>query len=169
LARFPSFQAFLSMAHTLQRQLFRLLGVALAAVLGSVSLAGEAVAGTSGRDRAAGMMRDGCCCVMAASGCCCESPASVKQEDASPVSAVAVRIETPRSMPTCQCLSGEPAQPSQRPVRRGAISRADGRSALETGTPLGDRSSTSSHAFRPEPTASPPKSRIYLHTSHLLI
>jgi hypothetical protein len=154
-------------AMTDSRHHFRLSWIALAAIVGMFSVAGDASAsGTSGGPRNDARA---CCLKRVCTVCCC-TPASASSGALTTGLMVAL---TPQgsglSAPArpCECRSSEPGSPGLRHESRSSEDRADqalGKSAL-----LNVYAPTAVTSWLKLPNASPPKSPLYLRTARLLI
>lgn len=145
----------------------RTLWVALAAIAGILSLAGDASACRVSDAAPAGRS---CCVGRSPADCCCKGPVAAPERTATapaPIGASRPSLGIPS--PGCECRPGEPTAPTDRPAQRVHDDRPDAGRAYDLapgfvpvpGLPP---------ASRPiEPTASPPKAPIYLRTARLLI
>jgi hypothetical protein len=98
--------------------------VAIAAVAGMLSAAGEASAST-----ASGTARNdsrGCCAKRACTGCCCE-PATAQERTETTQTVVLSSRRGSLAIParSCECRRGEPAAPASRQESQTSESRAD--------------------------------------------
>jgi hypothetical protein len=145
----------------------RLPWFALAAIVGMLSMVGEASArtmkGTADAPKS--------CCVMPPPSDCCCCPAKAKP--------LVPAIEQPAASPTgearlsvpavpCECRSDEPADPASKPESRNLEQRPERTGEKAADSPFVTVPSTRLALFVP-PTGSPPKSPLYLRTTRLLI
>ncbi len=158
-----------------RRHHLRLLWVAFAAIVGSLSVAPEASAGPVSRDRAAQMLRDGCCCITPGNDCCCESaPIGLHSGEVSKpgplgIARTPVPVDSRPGGGSCECRSSDPARPPSNPSSRPSDDRSEsGQDESPGGFVLVFPPSAS--LTRPIlPHGSPPRSPLYLRTSRLLI
>jgi hypothetical protein len=147
---------------------FRLTWIALAAIVGILSVVGDASA--SAASAAARNVASSCCVKRVCTGCCC-SPESGSTAPLATERSVAVRpseggLSTP-SRP-CECRSSEPGSPASRDESRFSEDRADQASG-ESVSLNGHVPAAVTFTRHNLPTASPPKSPLYLRTARLLI
>jgi hypothetical protein len=163
----------------LTRPLLRCPWVALVAlVVAPLMLGGTSATAGTLRDCAGQMDRNGCCCPAPSVGNCCSGPAaSTGPSDASAgvvwaVGQVAPRtasVDWARTGATCQCRSNEPVAPNPQPDRRGADSHGDQEPVAINGEVVRGDGAHDAVNHLSTPTASLPKSPLYLRTTHLLI
>jgi hypothetical protein len=145
----------------------RLPWFALAAIVGMLSMVGEASARTV---KGATQAPKSCCVVPPPSECCC-CPAKAKPLiPAIELSAMfptdGARLSAP-AVP-CECRSDEPADPASKPESRTDEQRSDRAGEELAGSTFAAPPSATFAHFVP-PTGSPPKSPLYLRTTRLLI
>jgi hypothetical protein len=147
---------------------FRLTWIALAAIVGMLSVVGDASASTT-----SGAPQNGAraCCLKRVCTVCCCTPASASSGLSTTARSVALPSrEGSFSSPArpCECRSGEPASPASRHESRPSDDRAD--QMHGESVELNVRGPTAvTFARLILPTASPPKSPLYLRTARLLI
>lgn len=160
----------------LRHRYVRLLSIAVTALLGIVSSAQEASAGPVGPQRAAAMLRAGCCCVVARADCCCEGGTPVRltprQAGEGPARLLmpAPRDESGPRSGSCQCRSADPARPPSNnpsPSSEDEQSRVDHTAAAVDISIAALPGAPRFSADRPH--LSPPKAPLYLRTARLLI
>jgi hypothetical protein len=146
---------------------FRLIWIALAAILGMSSVVGNASASTT-----AGVPKNGslaCCLKRVCTVCCCTpAPASDPSKTERSMALPSSESGLYSSARPCECRSGGPGSPASRHESRSSEDRHD-----ET---QGEPVDLSVHvptavpfARLMVPTANPPKSPLYLRTARLLI
>jgi hypothetical protein len=147
---------------------FRLTWIALAAIVGMLSVVSNASASaTSGASQNGARA---CCLKRVCTVCCCPSASASSSPLTAGRSEALLSTEGRFTAPArpCECRSSEPASPASRHDSRSSEDRADqtsGESAqLNVYAPT-----AVTFARRNLPTASPPKSPLYLRTSRLLI
>jgi hypothetical protein len=148
-----------------QRLQLRLPWVALVAIMGMLSVAGEATAGTVN-----GASRE-CCIVRTCDKCCCDAPstssppATTNRPSAHPSDRA--NLTTPTR--PCECRSGEPAAPAPKPASRSSESRGDQARSNSFARSVDAPAPADVFARLLLPTGSPPKTPLYLRTARLLI
>jgi len=153
---------------TRSRHDFRLTWIALAAVVGLLSVVGDASASTGSGARRSGALA--CCLKRVCTVCCC-IPASASLLPETTERSVAV---SPRggalatSARPCDCRSGEPAAPASRQESRSSEDRADQDQSVSVSLTIHSPTSVTFGRLI-LPTASAPKSPLYLSTARLLI
>jgi hypothetical protein len=145
----------------------RLPWFALTAIVGMLSMVGEASASTV---KGATQAPKSCCVVPPPSDCCC-CPAKAKPLiPAIELSAMFPTDEARLSAPAipCECRTDEPADPYSKPESRTPEQGSERASEEQVGSSFVLHPSTAFARFVP-PTGNPPKSPLYLHTTRLLI
>jgi hypothetical protein len=153
---------------TALRSYLRLSSIALAAIVGMLSVAGEAVA-CSAKDPGAGARS--CCASPSRSACCCEAekaepgPPSIERTAVGLLSGSG-HLLAPNS--PCECRTGGPNEPAPKPQSPTSERRTDQERARSFESILEFCPTTIFFSLIP-PTESPPGVPLYLRSSRLLI
>ena len=145
---------------------FRLPWIAIAAIVGMLSVAPEVSACSPTR---ASLAASACCTGRTGSACCCEPATSESQSGSSDRTTITPTADGRlASQPLCECRPGKPTEPASKPVTPVSEHR--------TGH---DRTGSMERAFDVRPIAAPdrlilptessPTSPLYIRTSRLLI
>ena len=145
----------------------RLPWIALAAIVGLLSMAGET---TACELRSAPKAARSCCASRPASGACgacCGTPEGPATVAGSAIPA-SVEVGPVHPRQNCECRSGEPASPAPKPESRPGQTRPDRDRDAEVASSFEERSPVTFAPLVPR-LDGPPKIPLYLRTSRLLI
>ncbi len=148
--------------------------VVLAAIVGNVSTAKEALANPVGQDCAPTQMS--CCVTPSPSSCCCDSSTPINrfserasQSEPEGSARAAARVASTDQRGTCQCRPSDPARLPSKSDRRSTNERTDAGHGKSLATSAADSGSAAPFIRPALPHASPLKTPFYLRTGHLLI
>lgn len=145
------------------RHHLRLPWFVLAAIVGMLSVAGEASACSI---KAASKAARSCCTSAPASACCCETPGPGSSHLSRAPSLIGNSLAVPN--PTCECRPGTPGDPAPKPASPSSERRTD-QGRVESVDLTHEVPPSLTFARIVLPANSPPKTPLYLRTSRLLI
>jgi hypothetical protein len=153
---------------------FRVLVAVGMAALGALCVPTQ-VSSATGQERAAEMLRDGCCCVTKpASGCCCETstPITFNARIATPTNGSLDVARAGDSAQRRRCPCGrfsDPVAPRSKSQSTFAESESDSGATILRAAYTGTEQSASAFGRRVASRASPPAAPLYIRHARLLI